>query len=77
MIYRSEIDGLRALAVCSVVIYHFFPNILPNGYLGVDIFFIISGYLITQNILRIKGNFVEKLKYFYERKFKIIEKSRL
>ena len=70
MNYRSEIDGLRALAVCSVVIYHFFPNILPNGYLGVDIFFIISGYLITQNILRIKGNFVEKLKYFYERRFK-------
>ena len=70
MIYRKEIDGLRALAVSSVVIYHFFPNILPNGYLGVDIFFIISGYLITQNILRNKGTFTYTLKYFYERRFK-------
>ena len=65
MIYRKEIDGLRALAVSAVVIYHFFPNILPNGYLGVDIFFIISGYLITQNILRNKGTFTYTLKYFY------------
>ena len=70
MIYRKEIDGLRALAVSSVVIYHFFPNILPNGYLGVDIFFIISGYLITQSILRNKGSLTYTLKHFYERRFK-------
>lgn len=70
MTYRSEIDGLRALAVCSVLIYHFFPNILPNGYLGVDIFFVISGYLITQHLLGIKGNFIYTLKYFYERRVK-------
>ena len=36
--YRKEIDGLRAIAVISVVIYHFFPHIMPSGYLGVDIF---------------------------------------
>ena len=70
MTYRSEIDGLRALAICSVLIYHFFPNILPNGYLGVDIFFVISGYLITQHLLGIKGNFIYTLKYFYERRVK-------
>lgn len=50
MQYRSEIDGLRAVAVLSVVIYHAFPSLLPGGFIGVDIFFVISGYLIT-NIL--------------------------
>lgn len=46
--HRNEIDGLRALAVISVVVGHFFPRALPNGYLGVDVFFVISGYVITQ-----------------------------
>ena len=50
--YRPDIDGLRALAVISVVIFHAFPSLLKNGYIGVDIFFVISGYLITQNIYR-------------------------
>lgn len=45
--YRPDIDGLRALAVCMVVIFHGFPSLLPGGYIGVDIFFVISGYLIT------------------------------
>ena len=45
--YRPEIDGLRALAVIAVIIYHFDQNLLPGGYLGVDIFFVISGYVIT------------------------------
>lgn len=43
----SGLDGLRALAVLAVVFYHLFPTLLPGGYIGVDIFFVISGFLIT------------------------------
>jgi peptidoglycan/LPS O-acetylase OafA/YrhL len=49
--YRPEIDGLRAFAVISVVFYHASSAIIPGGFLGVDIFFVISGYLITAQIL--------------------------
>jgi peptidoglycan/LPS O-acetylase OafA/YrhL len=46
--HRKDIDGLRFIAVFSVVAGHYFPNFVPRGYLGVDVFFVISGYVITQ-----------------------------
>lgn len=49
---RSEIQALRAVAVLAVVIYHIWPDALPGGFVGVDIFFVISGFLITSHLLR-------------------------
>ena len=46
MTYRPDIDGLRAVAVIAVILFHLNAAWLPGGFLGVDIFFVISGYLI-------------------------------
>lgn len=50
--FRPDIQMLRAVAVASVLIFHLLPNLIPGGFLGVDIFFVISGYLITGHLLR-------------------------
>ncbi|WP_101523941.1 acyltransferase family protein [Nocardioides houyundeii] len=49
---RKDIQALRALAVGLVVVYHFWPTLLPGGYVGVDVFFVISGFLITGALVR-------------------------
>jgi peptidoglycan/LPS O-acetylase OafA/YrhL len=68
--YRSDIDGLRAVAVLGVVIYHAFPHALPGGFTGVDIFFVISGYLISGILYKghNAGNF--SFKEFYARRIR-------
>ncbi|WP_354053358.1 acyltransferase family protein [Bradyrhizobium sp. LB12.1] len=66
--YRADIDGLRALAVVGVVAFHAFPELLPGGFAGVDVFFVISGYLISGIIFDevARGSF--SLASFYSRR---------
>ena len=52
MKFRPDIEGLRALAIVPVVVYHAWPSALPGGFVGVDVFFVISGYLITLLLLQ-------------------------
>ena len=69
--YRPEIDGIRAFAVFTVIINHFNKDILPGGYLGVDIFFVISGFVITSSLYkRPSENFKDFISGFYERRIK-------
>jgi peptidoglycan/LPS O-acetylase OafA/YrhL len=70
--YRSDIDGLRALAVVSVVIFHAFSWLIPGGYAGVDVFFVISGYLITTNILNGLNESTFTIQGFYQRRIRRI-----
>nr|WP_254450849.1 acyltransferase family protein [Aeromicrobium stalagmiti] len=51
-VLRADIQALRALAVASVVVYHLWPDFLPGGFVGVDVFFVISGFLITDHLAR-------------------------
>ena len=70
--YRADIDTLRAVAVLSVVCFHFSKTWLPGGFLGVDVFFVISGFLITLILHREMNAGVFSFKNFYVRRMKRI-----
>jgi len=70
--YRSEIDGLRALAVLPVIFFHAGFELFSGGFVGVDVFFVISGYLITSIILEDLENNRFSFIYFYERRIRRI-----
>lgn len=70
---RIEIQNLRGISILSVFLFHLFPSTFKNGYIGVDVFFVISGYLITQQLLKTKKlSLSEYLTYFYFRRIKRI-----
>jgi len=71
--YRSDIDGLRALAVLSVILFHINAHWIPGGFLGVDIFFVISGYLITLILTKeVDETHKIDISNFYKRRIKRI-----
>ena len=72
MKYRPEIDGLRALAVLPVIFFHAGFQSFAGGYVGVDVFFVISGYLITSLIMSEKQDGEFALGTFYERRVRRI-----
>jgi len=75
--YRPDVDGLRAIAVLSVMLFHINNVLLPGGFVGVDVFFVISGFLITRNILQDleQGRF--SIVDFYRRRVKRIAPAML
>ena len=70
--HRTDIDGLRGIAVLSVVLFHEGISRLSGGYVGVDVFFVISGYLITGILLRQIHNGDFTIAQFYERRIRRI-----
>ncbi|MEH8123946.1 acyltransferase family protein [Aeromonas veronii] len=70
--YRPDIDGLRAIAILSVVFFHAFPSKLSGGFIGVDIFFVISGFLISTIIFGSLDNDTFSFSTFYARRIKRI-----
>lgn len=70
--YRSDIDGLRAIAVLAVVLYHGFPEYLPGGFAGVDVFFVISGFLISSIIFKEIAEKKFTFAMFYSRRIRRI-----
>ena len=70
--YRPDIDGLRAIGVLAVVAFHAFPDWIKSGFIGVDIFFVISGYLISTIIFKSLANGTFSFSEFYSRRIKRI-----
>jgi peptidoglycan/LPS O-acetylase OafA/YrhL len=70
--YRTDIDGLRGLAVIAVIGFHAFPSAVPGGFVGVDVFFVISGYLISGIIFGNLNRGTFSFRNFYYRRIKRI-----
>ena len=70
--YRPDLDALRGIAVLAVIIFHAFPSLIPGGFVGVDIFFVISGYIISKHIVEQLGCGNFQIKEFYKRRIKRI-----
>jgi peptidoglycan/LPS O-acetylase OafA/YrhL len=70
--YRLDIDGLRAIAVLSVILFHIKKALLPGGFIGVDVFFVISGFLITSHIVQDINRSRFSILNFYRRRIKRI-----
>lgn len=70
--YRADIDGLRGIAVLVVVAFHAFSSLMPGGFIGVDVFFVISGYLITGLILKGIDDGTFRMTDFYQRRIRRI-----
>ncbi|MDB5849477.1 MAG: Acyltransferase 3, partial [Rhodoferax sp.] len=70
--YRRDIDGLRTVAVVPVVAFHAFPNLIPGGFIGVDIFFVISGFLISTIIFSNLEHESFSIAKFYDRRIRRI-----
>jgi len=71
--YYPYIDGLRALAVLSVMIFHLNESWMPGGFVGVDVFFVISGFVVSASVTRFHGkNLWEFLGFFYARRIRRI-----
>ncbi|NYD76687.1 acyltransferase family protein [Arthrobacter cupressi] len=69
--FRTDIQALRALAVAAVVVNHLWPRLLPGGFVGVDVFFVISGFLITRHLVEeLRGTGRVRLAVFYGRRMR-------
>ena len=69
--HQRDVDGLRAVAVLAVILHHYYPGISPSGFVGVDVFFVISGYVITLQLRRrADASWADYLTDFYARRVK-------
>lgn len=65
IVRRGDIDGLRGIAVSAVLVYHFWPDAMPGGLLGVDVFFVISGFVITNLLITKQTRSASDLRFFW------------